>query len=123
MNHPQPLPDFWPVVATTLPVLALALVLESRWVIGRAHKEDGMAGPARATLALHGSVLLLMGLVEYKAIWVLAGTDVSTHLSRQWAVAATTVGFTTLALTPGLSILLAGLSSLLAWLPSARHYA
>lgn len=122
MNEVQPSPDLWPVVATTLPVLALALVLESRWLIGRAQRDAGFKLAARINLFLYGANLILMGIAELTALRVLSGSFRDTKGWRDFATDIAILGFSTLILSPGFAILGASLSAIFAWVFTFHNY-
>lgn len=118
----MPSPDFWPVVATTLPVLALAIVLEARWVIGRASRKELPLSAARVLLFAYGFNIIAMCIAEQVAFGILAGGSRDTEHWRSLGASAATLGFTTLVFSPGLSILLASFSGLFAIVRTGKSY-
>lgn len=118
----MPSPDFWPVVATTLPVLALAIVLEARWIVGRASRKELPLSAARLLLFAYGVNIIAMCIAEQVAFGVLAGNYLNTEGWRSLGTSTATLGFTTLVFSPGFSILLASMSGLFAFLRTGKSY-
>ncbi|HEX4088474.1 MAG TPA: hypothetical protein VHZ33_07130 [Trebonia sp.] len=95
--------DFWPTIATIVPVLALALIVEARTTI--AHWDSDFPWPVRSLQGLSwANVLIQFAIIEVVAINNLAANN---EKSTAWVGLTKTaifVSMLTLIFTPALSI-------------------
>ena len=111
--------EFWSVTATTLPVLALALLLEARWMLANGDAVGFPAMYVRWSSASSGLMLLTLGVGEIVCLMTLmTGTDTDAGRVSMMALLAFATALVILA--PGLALLRVGSANWLAALTTLR---
>ena len=103
---------FWSAVFTTAPILGLAVILESRWIIARERSKGSPSlGLIRFYALFHGATIFALGATTINAVLTLS-LDVDVPILRMFAVLAVIMAVSLLITAPAGQFLNLGFAGL-----------
>ena len=112
---------FWSVIATTAPVLGLALVLEARWLVAHGDSAGFPRQYIRLSSASTGLALVGLGASEISALLSLIPIGGDPLFSRWTAAYALALAVLVVMVAPGLALVRFGFAGELARLRTTRY--